>query len=199
MKNIIYYLTLFSLALFVSCSSGDSNENNETLIIGSWKQVSESGDFSASGVTELGEFVEIGPDSYAYEGLAFDAELGGEVLYYFYEDGTYEISLAGFWADGNYEVDGDNLTMDGDTHNITKLNSSSAEVELCCPVVTGPVDLALEDGSIVFDYTSINSNVVQGFERLPKSNSNNKVDENKPTITMNEMRAIMAKKLMESK
>ena len=104
-----------------------------------------------------------------------------------------------FWADGNYEVDGDNLTMDGDTHNITKLNSSSAEVELCCPVVTGPVDLALEDGSIVFDYTSINSNVVQGFERLPKSNSNNKVDENKPTITMNEMRAIMAKKLMESK
>ena len=198
MKNIIYYLTLFSLALFVSCSSGDSNENNETLIIGSWKLVSESGDFSASGLTEFGEFVETEPAPYAYEGLALDAEMGGEVLYYFYEDGTYEINFAGVWADGNYEVDGDNLTMDGDTHNITKLNSSSGEVEYCCPIVQYLGDFVI-DGTLVFGVTTTHTNVVQGFERQPKSNSNNKVDENKPTITMNEMRAIMSKKLMESK
>ena len=67
-----------------------------------------------------------------------------------------------------------------------RLEEVGVKFKFCCP-------------SQRIDVLVTTSNIVWGLERLPKSNSNNKVDENKPTITMNEMRANMAKKLMESK
>ena len=166
-----YYLTLFSLVLFTSCSSGDSYSNYDTLVVGDWVLM----DFDA----DL-EFSDGTTDVIAASGAALDVLLGYYVYYSFYEDGSY-LTYNYYVVDdyysptstGTYTISSNKITFDGNDgpHVISELNQSRAEIEFA--------------GSIYDNATGITmSNIVQGFDRL-KSGSNFKPnDDVKPNVTL---------------